>query len=132
MKKTLTVLAALISVTALSGAPAQAAPSGTTMLLTVYSMNDGSETRPTKLAAWYLGCFPPAGTHPDYKKACKTLTQVDGWVEAIQRDSRVCTKEYKPVTLRIEGTWKGRELYWANYYDNRCEAAAATRDVYPV
>lgn len=132
MKKTLAVLASMTAAIGLSCTPAHALPTGTTMLLTVYSMNDGSGQPATKLDAWYLGCFPPAGTHPDYKKACKVLSKVDGWVEAIERDSRTCTKEYKPVTLRIEGTWKDRELYWTSYYDNRCEAAAATRDVFPV
>jgi hypothetical protein len=78
------------------------------------------------------GVFPPAGTHPDYKKACKILSRVDGWVEAIERDGRSCTDEHKPVTLRIEGTWKDRDVYWGGYYGNRCEAAAATRDLYPV
>lgn len=134
MKKLLTALAA-VSMTALCAAPVQAAPvapTGTSMLLSVYTLNDGSGAPSTKLDAWYLDCFPPAGTHPDYKKACKVLAKVDGWIEAIERDGRACTKEYKPVTLRVEGTWKGRELYWSNYYGNRCEAAAATQDVYPV
>jgi hypothetical protein len=132
VKKLLAAVAVMTAVTALSATPAQAAPAGTTMLLTVYSANDGSGSPSTKLDAWYLGCFPPTGTHPDYKKACKTLSKVDGWVEAIERDNRVCSKESKPVILRIEGTWKSRELYWAAHFENRCEAAAATRDVYPV
>lgn len=132
MKKLLAAITTLMAATALTCTPAQAAPAGTTMLLTVYSMNDGTGQPSTKLDAWYLGCFPPAGTHPDYKKACKLLSKVDGWVEAIERDDRACTTEYKPVILRIEGTWKGRELYWTDHYGNRCEAAAATRDLYPV
>lgn len=137
MKKLLTLAAAVLTMMALSSAPVHAAPKTgeTTMLLSVWTMNDGtgepgSEVS-TKLAAWYLSCFPAKGTHPDYKHACKVLTGVDGWVDAITRDKRACTKEYNPVTLRIEGSWKGRDLYWSNYYGNRCEAAAATRNVYP-
>lgn len=132
MKKSVAVATSLLSVIALSCTPAHAAPSGpTSILLTVYTMNDGSGSKSTKLDAWYLGCFPPSGTHPDYKKACKVLTKVDGWIEAINRDDRACTDEYRPVTLRAEGLWKGRELDWSGYFGNRCEAAAATQDVFP-
>lgn len=137
MKKLLAVTVSVLAVAAMSSVPAHAAPSKeTSMLLTVYTMNDGSggpdSGVSTKLDAWYLDCFPPSGTHPSYKKACKVLEKVDGWFEAIERDKRVCTKESKPVTLRVEGEWKGRYLYWSSYYANRCEAAAATQDVYPV
>lgn len=133
MKKTVAVIATLMSVIALSGTPAYAAPPAkTSLLLSVYTMNDGSGGPATKLDAWYLSCSPPSGTHPNPKKACKVLTKVDGWIEAIERDDRACTKEYKPVTLWAEGTWKGRSIYWAAYFGNRCEAAAATQDLFPV
>ena len=136
MKKLFATGAAVLSVIAMSCTPAYASSGKTSMLLTVYTMNDGSGDPGSevsiKLDAWYLGCFPPAGTHPEPKKACKVLTEVDGWFEAIQRDERICTKEYVPVTVRAEGTWKGRHIFWSNYYGNRCEAAAATKDVYPI
>lgn len=137
MKKLLTFASALIAAVALSCAPAYAAPKTgeTTLLLSVWTMNDGSgepgSEVSVKLDAWYLDCFPPSGTHPDYKAACKVLKSVDGWIDAITRDGRACTDEYNPVTLRVEGFWKGRDMYWTNYYGNRCEAAASTRDVYP-
>lgn len=139
MKKLLTLASALMSAIALSCAPAYADPvrGTTTLQLSVWTMNDGSGNPDSyvskKLDAWALGCFPREGTHPDVEHACDVLGRVDGWMDSVAGyKDVVCTKEYKPVTLRIEGYWQGRYADWTNYYGNRCEAAAATEDVFPV
>lgn len=141
MKKTLVVLCSTATLLAVAGPASAAKPkppktvthvakgAKTSLLLTVYTMGGQSST---KLDAWYLGCQPPKGTHPDYKHACRVLEKVDGWFEAINDRPGVCTDKYEPVTLTAEGTWKGRDIYWTSYYANRCVAAASTQDVFPV
>ncbi|GAA2442131.1 subtilase-type protease inhibitor [Streptomyces glaucus] len=69
-----------------------------------------------------LTCAPrPAGTHPDPARACAALRGVDGDPGALSADSDVlCTKEYAPVVVTVEGVWQGRRVSYERTFANEC------------
>lgn len=77
-----------------------------------------------------LRCGPAGGGHPEAAEACAALTKAGGRPARLKPAKIVCTLEYSPVTARIEGTWKGRKVRWAQTYGNRCDLARATGVVF--
>ncbi|MFD5372554.1 SSI family serine proteinase inhibitor [Streptomyces sp. NPDC127103] len=41
-----------------------------------------------------------------------------------------CTAEYSPVTLRAQGTYRGRAVDWTRTCPNNCEATVKTGAVF--
>lgn len=103
---------------------------GTTLQFTVQDAAEGSGYQ--QLEGWYLGCDPVRGTHPDARGACQTLEAVDGWVSAVTPSKKLCTKEYKPVQVFIEGYWNNRSVWYGRQFDNRCLAAVGTSNLFPL
>lgn len=82
---------------------------------------DGEE-----LASCTLTCGPAGGSHPHAEKVCAQLSEVDGEVGKIPAEDRICTKEFRPVVLVAEGTWKGEARSFKQEYGNLCTGVGAT------
>ncbi|MEV6961133.1 subtilase-type protease inhibitor [Streptomyces sp. NPDC051207] len=76
-----------------------------------------------------LSCTPrPAGTHPAAREACAELRQADGDVSALAVESSdaLCTREYEPVVVTVDGVWEGRRVSYERTFSNECVKSAAT------
>jgi hypothetical protein len=69
-----------------------------------------------------LTCAPePAGTHPAAAGACAELGGVEGDVTALKaRDGVMCTKEYRPVVVTVDGVWQGQRVSYERTFPNEC------------
>jgi Subtilisin inhibitor-like len=67
-----------------------------------------------------LRCNPNGGDHPDVDGACTALNQVDGDFIALSGEGGVCTREYRPVTVIVNGVWRGQHTHYRATYSNRC------------
>ena len=69
-----------------------------------------------------LSCAPtPSGTHPAAALACAELRGVGGDFDALEaRDDVMCTKEYDPVVVTIDGVWQGRRVSYERTFANEC------------
>ncbi|AZM51377.1 protease inhibitor protein [Streptomyces sp. WAC 01529] len=75
-----------------------------------------------------LTCAPrPAGSHPSPAAACAELTKVGGQFAQLVNDrpDAICTKEWRPVTVTINGVWNGKHVSWAATFSNRCTMKAS-------
>ncbi|MET8183018.1 subtilase-type protease inhibitor [Streptomyces sp. NPDC005336] len=81
-----------------------------------------------------LSCQPtPTGTHPAAAQACAELRTVDGAFTALMTRSepgRVCTKEWRPITVTAEGIWDGRQVSYEHTFANNCFKNAASTLVF--
>ena len=77
---------------------------------------------PTRVVTLECGAFAPKGDHPDPARACDDLTRVDGNVRGLVGLSKndACTKEFSPVTVTVDGYWKGRRVNFAHTFENPC------------
>ncbi|MFD6414859.1 subtilase-type protease inhibitor [Streptomyces sp. NPDC060194] len=74
-----------------------------------------------------LSCAPRAtGTHPDPQAACSELRSVQGRLASLVAESptRMCTRQFDPVTVTADGVWDGRRVNWSASFGNACELAA--------
>ncbi|MGW0821400.1 protease inhibitor [Streptomyces sp. NPDC002845] len=69
-----------------------------------------------------LSCAPrPSGTHPDPAAACAELRAADGDFDALSdRGEALCTKEYDPVVVTVDGVWQGRRVALERTFANEC------------
>lgn len=76
-----------------------------------------------------LSCRPtPSGTHPAPAQACAELRSVNGTLGRLRTGAepgRVCTKEWRPVTVTAEGIWDGRRVSYEHTFANNCFKNAA-------
>jgi hypothetical protein len=108
--------AALASPTA---APASLyAPSA--LVLTVGHGDSAATTTPERAVT--LTCAPTAsGTHPAAALACAELRSADGDFEALAgRADGLCTKEYNPVVVTVDGVWRGKRVSYERTFANEC------------
>lgn len=81
-----------------------------------------------------LSCQPtPTGTHPAPARACAELRAVNGEFQALTETSepgRMCTKEWRPVTVTAEGVWDGQRISYAHTFANNCLKNAAATELY--
>lgn len=130
------LLAAATAGTLATAAPAQAAPPAaqdTHRPVGAFriTLHDGTHTSDPVLARATLNCFPTHGsTHPRPLRSCLTLARAGGDFAALPKHNRPCTMIYKPVTVVVEGTWKGRVQGYAHTYPNRCVADAQSAGVF--
>jgi hypothetical protein len=78
-----------------------------------------------------LTCAPKAsGSHPSASAACAELLAVNGDFAQLVGGSSgmVCTKEWKPVVVTLDGVWQGRRVSWATTFGNDCEMRASLAD----
>jgi hypothetical protein len=70
-------------------------------------------------AAW-LTCAPAGGSHRRAAEACTALTAAGGDPGKIPATDGFCTMEYAPVTLKVNGRWKGRAVKFQQKFSNTC------------
>ncbi|GAA2925159.1 protease inhibitor [Streptomyces violaceus] len=69
-----------------------------------------------------LTCAPrPSGTHPAAGSACAELWGVGGNIDALSaRDGVMCTKQYDPVVITVDGVWQGQRVSYERTFSNEC------------
>ncbi|MEU0471261.1 subtilase-type protease inhibitor [Streptomyces olivaceus] len=69
-----------------------------------------------------LTCAPKAsGTHPAAGPACAGLRGTGGDFDALAAaDGALCTREYAPVVVTVDGVWEGRRLSYEHIFANEC------------
>ncbi|GAA3208015.1 subtilase-type protease inhibitor [Streptomyces sp. XM83C] len=103
---------------------AQAAPASlyapSALVLTVGHGESTATAAPARAVT--LSCMPTAtGTHPDPAGACAELRGVRGDLMALEARSDVmCTKEYDPVVVTVDGVWEGKRVSYERTFANGC------------
>lgn len=69
-----------------------------------------------------LTCAPrPSGTHPAAAGACAELRASGGDLDALTgRVGAMCTKEYDPVVVTVQGVWEGKRVAYERVFPNEC------------
>ncbi|CAL9281385.1 protease inhibitor [Streptomyces olindensis] len=69
-----------------------------------------------------LTCAPrPAGTHPAAVEACAELRGAGGDFDALTATEGVmCTKQYDPVVVTVDGVWQGQRVSYERVFSNEC------------
>jgi hypothetical protein len=69
-----------------------------------------------------LTCAPTSsGTHPVAGSACAELRGVGGDIHALTaRDGVMCTKQYDPVVVTVDGVWQGQRVSYERTFSNEC------------
>ncbi|WP_155054151.1 protease inhibitor [Streptomyces blattellae] len=69
-----------------------------------------------------LTCAPTAsGTHPEAAGACAELRGTDGDFGALKsRDGVLCTRQYDPVVVTVDGVWQGKRVSYERTFANEC------------
>ncbi|ACY96456.1 MULTISPECIES: subtilase-type protease inhibitor [Thermomonospora] len=104
------------------GRPAAA---GTALRLTV-SHPEAAAATPRSVT---LSCDPPGGSHPRAAQACADLDRSGGRIVR-EREEAICTTEYRPVTARATGMWRGRPVTFVRTFPNPCVMAARTGAIF--
>ncbi|WP_172639403.1 protease inhibitor [Streptomyces tailanensis] len=76
-----------------------------------------------------LTCAPkPSGTHPAAADACAELRVNGGDFDALTgRVGAMCSKQYDPVVVTVEGVWQGKRVAYERTFANECvKDSAAT------
>ncbi|MDH6514619.1 hypothetical protein M2163_008406 [Streptomyces sp. SAI-135] len=69
-----------------------------------------------------LTCAPTSsGTHPAATAACAELRAAQGDFDALGAGSdAMCTREYDPVVVTVEGVWRGQRVSYERTFANEC------------
>ncbi|AVH54964.1 MULTISPECIES: protease inhibitor [Streptomyces] len=100
------------------------APSGlyapSALVLTVGHGHSAAGVTPERAVT--LNCAPTAsGTHPAATQACAELQGADGDFDALTvRDGVVCTKQFDPVVVTVDGVWQGKRVSYERTFANEC------------
>jgi len=95
----------------------------------VLSLGYGEDARSVQRAVM-LRCTPRGGDHPNVTAACAALGEVDGDFTALSGDSGACTREYNPVTVTVDGVWRGRHTHYGGTFSNPCMLVRAKGPVF--
>ncbi|MGW9029268.1 protease inhibitor [Streptomyces sp. NPDC055722] len=81
-----------------------------------------SATLATPQRAVTLSCAPrPSGSHPDSVDACAEISAAGGDFDALSiRDGVLCTKQYDPVVVTVQGVWQGKRVDYERTFANEC------------
>ncbi|KKD09315.1 subtilase-type protease inhibitor [Streptomyces sp. WM6386] len=76
----------------------------------------------TPARAVTLACAPtPSGSHPAAALACAELRTVGGDFDALTgRGDVLCTKQYDPVVVTVDGVWQGSRVSYERTFANEC------------
>ncbi|MEV5438362.1 protease inhibitor [Streptomyces sp. NPDC052682] len=79
-----------------------------------------------------LTCAPkPSGSHPAAAQACAELSDVGGEFDALgARDDVMCTREYDPVVVTVDGVWQGQRVSYERTFSNECVKNAHSWSVF--
>lgn len=136
----LALFGALATAPAAQAAPAtaQAAPAaaGQAKAFSLYppsalvlSIGYGENTDTVQRAVM-LRCRPHGGDHPNVPAACAALDQVGGDLAALSGEPGMCTREYRPVTVVVNGVWQGRRTSYRETFSNPCVLIRAKGPVF--
>ncbi|MEV2234626.1 protease inhibitor [Streptomyces phaeochromogenes] len=69
-----------------------------------------------------LTCMPTAsGTHPAAASACAELRASGGDFNTLPgRTEAMCTREYDPVVVTVDGVWQGKRVSYERTFSNEC------------
>ncbi|MFI0508791.1 hypothetical protein RKD19_000876 [Streptomyces canus] len=69
-----------------------------------------------------LTCAPTSsGTHPAAPAACAELRAAAGDFDALGAGAdAMCTREYAPVVVTVEGVWRGKRVSYERTFANEC------------
>ncbi|WP_328778753.1 protease inhibitor [Streptomyces canus] len=69
-----------------------------------------------------LTCAPTSsGTHPAAPLACAELRAAGGDFDALgARSDALCTREYDPVVVTVDGVWRGKRVSYERTFANEC------------
>ncbi|MET8459119.1 protease inhibitor [Streptomyces parvulus] len=100
------------------------------LVLTIGQGESAAATSP--LRAVTLACAPKAtGTHPAADAACAELRRAGGDFDALSAaDGVMCTREYAPVVVTVDGVWQGRRLSYERTFANECVKNAGSASVF--
>ncbi|MFD2684144.1 protease inhibitor [Streptomyces phyllanthi] len=90
------------------------------LVLTVGHGESAATAAPARAVT--LTCAPtPSGTHPAPAGACAELRAAGGDFDALSGGSEgLCTKQYDPVTVTVDGVWQGRRVAHERTFANEC------------
>ncbi|HLL33037.1 MAG TPA: subtilase-type protease inhibitor [Streptomyces sp.] len=114
-----TALAAPLSGTAQAAPATLYAPSA--LVLTVGHGETAAQATPERAVT--LNCAPkPSGTHPAAASACAELRRVGGDFAALEENESgiLCTREYDPVVVTVDGVWQGERVSYERVFANEC------------
>jgi hypothetical protein len=77
----------------------------------------------------HLTCFPTGGDHPKAQAACDAIDATDGRLFLITGSAH-CPGTFRPVTVTVRGTWRGRDVYYRQTFPNRCFLDSLQTPVY--
>lgn len=90
------------------------------LVLTVGHGEDAALATPARAVT--LTCAPTSsGSHPAAALACAELRGAGGDFDALTgRGDVMCTKEYDPVVVTVDGVWQGRRVSYERTFANEC------------
>ncbi|MBC2906734.1 protease inhibitor [Streptomyces cupreus] len=79
-----------------------------------------------------LVCAPaPSGTHPAAGPACAELRAAQGDFDALASDDdMLCTREYDPVVVTVDGVWRGERVSYERTFSNECVKSSLGASVF--
>ncbi|MER5601338.1 subtilase-type protease inhibitor [Streptomyces sp. NPDC002265] len=102
------------------------------LVLTVGQGESAAVATPARAVT--LNCAPTAsGTHPAALQACAELRAVGGDFDALTTTMRgdvMCTREYAPVVVTIDGVWQGKRVSYERTFANACVKSAYGTSVF--
>jgi hypothetical protein len=100
------------------------------LVLTVGHGDSAATATPQRAVT--LNCAPSAsGTHPAPVAACAELRGVAGDFAALTaRDDVLCTKEYDPVVVTVDGVWEGKRVSYERTFANQCVKSSYLTSVF--
>ncbi|MCQ9129719.1 MULTISPECIES: subtilase-type protease inhibitor [Streptomyces] len=79
-----------------------------------------------------LNCAPtPSGTHPSAARACAELRAAGGDLDLLAGPGgAVCTRQYDPVVVTVDGVWQGKRVDFERTFANECVKNAAVSSLF--
>lgn len=115
---TATAVCGPLTGTALAAPASLYAPSA--LVLTVGHGESAALATPARAVT--LTCAPTSsGTHPAAALACAELRGAGGDFDALTgRGDVLCTKQYDPVVVTVDGVWQGKRVSYERTFANEC------------
>ncbi|MEU5320226.1 protease inhibitor [Streptomyces sp. NPDC021056] len=115
---TATAVCGPLTGTALAAPASLYAPSA--LVLTVGHGESAALATPARAVT--LTCAPtPSGSHPAAALACAELRGAGGDFDALTgRGDVLCTKQYDPVVVTVDGVWQGKRVSYERTFANEC------------
>lgn len=78
---------------------------------------------PGERVTWTLTCHPTGGSHPNARRACRTLNRIPDAL-VVKPNNLMCTQIWSgPERARVTGTWEGRRVDMSFARNDGCATA---------